>query len=39
MNNFKNALVSVPQTLHVAAVVAAIDGPNMLDVQRLLTSF
>ena len=39
LQHVKNALVSVPQTLHVTAIVAAVDGPNMLDVQRLLTPF
>lgn len=36
LQHVKNALTSIPQTLHVAAIVSSVDGPNMLDVQRLL---
>ncbi|XP_046644762.1 BAI1-associated protein 3-like isoform X1 [Daphnia pulicaria] len=36
LQHVKNALASIPQTLNVAAIVAAVDGPStaLLDVQR-----
>ena len=34
LQHIKNALSSLPQTLHIAAIVSAVDGPSMLDVQR-----
>ena len=34
LQHVKNALTTIPQTLQVSAIVSAVDGPAMLDVQR-----
>lgn len=36
LQHVKNALASIPQTLQVAAIISAVDGPSMLDVQRFV---
>lgn len=34
LQHVKNALSRLPQTLNISAIINAVDGPSMLDVQR-----